>query len=424
MDTLNLKKMGPRKWRVRFKYTDPLTGRRKVYQKTLNDVTVNEARVHRDQAKAACQRGEHGRRPGQRLRAFVDSFMTARGRKGRGGKPLRSSTLERDAFAIDNHILPEAGDWLVTEITRADVERLVDGWCRKKKPVRKKNKKGEIVRDEHGDAMWVEGPLYSRASINTWLKTLKLFLGYCASMCGTENPAADVDALATSKSNRTALTTDQVRKLLTELKNSHPQHWAFCVVGFSTGARFSEISALRWKDVDRESQVLRFEHSQSLGRRHEGDKTHRTWTFPLLPELDEALQWHRQRMLSEQHPGLATDLVFPARVYDVEEAVYNGHMSSSTIRAALASACEKVELPRITPHDMRVTFQTLCVQSGIPGEIVRTVTGHSTERMSAHYTRPHHDAQVRAFGPIAEGFAGELVDGDGDEEQGTGVNDG
>lgn len=381
MDMNNLKKLGPSKWRVRFKYTCVLTGTRKVYQQTLDGASYQQAREHRDRARVEVLEASAApvRRP---LSDFEESFLVYRATRGR--KPLSRLTLQRDANALFNHIIPDAGHWVVLDITRADLDRLVDYW----------------LSGEH-----------STSTVATWLKTLKLFVRYACGQVGrTDDPTANVETVPVLRRKAQPLTIEQLTTLL-DYMHSHTyyaQHWAFVLVAACTGARYSEVSALHWDDVDEENGIIRFGHKQNGGMREVGSKTGRRWTFPLLDELREALRWHRTRMMRQQHPGLGSGIVFPAKPQPGRHGAdaVSGYVWPGTVRNALARSCEKCELPPITTHDLRVSFVTIALDQGVQGEILRTVTGHQSEAMGAYYYHGNSEAQRRLFGPLAAAISG------------------
>lgn len=393
-----MKNLGPNKWRVRFKYTDPRTGRREVYQQTLTGVSYQQAREHRDRARV--QVLEEAIAPDRRqLRDFADSFLVYRGTRGR--KPLSHLTLQRDANALYNHIVPDAGHWVTGDITRADLDGLVDYWLSKEQPEKL---------DDEGKPLPVD--TYSSSSVATWLKTLKLFVRYACGQVGrTDDPTRDVETVPIQRRKATSLNVAELTKLLDYMHEHehYAQHWAFVLVAACTGARYSEVSALHWDDVDETNGIIRFGHKQNQGVREVGSKTGRRWVFPLLEPLQEALRWHRTRMLREQHPGVGWGVVFPTSPqpwrHGAGEPV-SKYVWPNTVRNAVVRSCRELELPEITTHDLRVSFVTIALDHGVQGEILRTVTGHQGEAMGSYYYHGNADAQRRLFGPLAAAISG------------------
>jgi integrase len=366
MDMRNIKPLGPNKYRIRFKYRDPLTGEQVVYQKTLSGVTLVDARAHRDEARAAALRKAREPAP-RRARSFVDSYLATRARRdpGRRGRPISASTLERDAFALDLHIIPEIGDWIVSRITLEDLDELVDRWCLKEKSA---------------------GTLYAASSINVWIKVLKLFLKHACRGVGVESPAEDLEVLPLpSERKGRALTPSEVAALLEWIEESAPQHLAMVWLAVTTGARFSELAAVHWDQVDEDAGVIAYTHSVYKGRRRRGSKTGAEVRAPLAPNVIEALARHRERLVQTRHPLAGGDIVFPARVLSTARAEYAGYQTRTGLAKTLARAARELKQDPITPHDLRRTCNTLML--GVAREhVVQAITGHSTSEMTHHYT--------------------------------------
>ncbi len=107
-------------------------------------------------------------------------------------------------------------------------------------------------------------------------------------------------------------------------------------------------------------------------------KTNRTRTVPLTDELAKVLAEHRKKLLEEQAPGFADGWIFPAKT----KTLVVGTGLQKPLRAALKNAGID---QRFTLHGFRRTFNNLMRQVA-SGEVVRAMTGHVTERMTAHYS--------------------------------------
>jgi integrase len=381
----NLKKMDKDKWRIRFKYTDPLTRNQRIFHETFHG-SLQEARARRDEAKAAARSGSLSvaSRAGERLRDYEPSFLRMRGsREGKNGKSLRRSTKERDIAIISTHIIPDAGDWLVPEIRLRHLEELVDYW--REKPYIGKD--GKPVKGKH----------YKPGAINTWIRVMKVYLGHCCRLAGIDNPAEHVQKLPVRAEEKTCLTIEESGLLLGYLREHSPQWYPFVLISLLTGARFSEVSALRWEDIDEDRRVIRMGRSQYRGTAREGNKAGKFVQSPLLPEMSSALRAWRIRMIAEMHPGVATGLVFPA----TKVGVQNGYRSGSGLRRVLKQACEALEIPVIGVHEMRNTFISTHIECGIPLEFIKASTGQDLDKTTYHYAHISMDARVAASAPVA-----------------------
>lgn len=357
-------------WKVRFKYTDPLTGHQKRYQKTVHG-SLDDAKRHRDEARISTRQGSHQlSRLDLRFGAHVESFLRSRAlRKG-----MAQATLERDVVALDHHILPTCGEWLMDRITKADLEDLQDAWSRKERP---------------------GGGRYKPGTINTWAKTLRLYCAHAWERAGLgESPADGLEDVfdRTEKKGR-ALTGAELRDLASAIEEHYPQHYALFLVGATTGARISEVLALEWRDID--GDVIRFRRHSNDGEIHQGTKTGKEVRAVLLPEVAEVLAEHRQQVAKDQG---VTALIFPS--------VTGGYRGRSATHKWLSRACELAKVDPISFHDLRRTFNSMLLESGANHVLVQALTGHSTDRMTVHYAHVSDDARRAVVVPISEALRG------------------
>lgn len=158
------------------------------------------------------------------------------------------------------------------------------------------------------------------------------------------------------------------------------------------------MTALRWSDIDLDAGLIHIRRAHWHGI-VDTTKTHRTRTVPLTSELARVLREHRRLLLSTQHPGLASGLVFPSMT--------GGLRWTRTIHKPFEAALRAAGIHRRqTIHGLRRTFNNL-VRQVASGEVVRSMTGHVTEKMTEHYSHVDHSeksrAVIRAFGELAGG---------------------
>lgn len=114
------------------------------------------------------------------------------------------------------------------------------------------------------------------------------------------------------------------------------------------GGSLSEVESLDWSDVNLETRWLRL--------RGEKRET-RTRSVPISPAL--------AARLIEAGPQSSGPVV--------------AHWGN--VRRALKEACERAGVKRVSPNDLRRTFASWLVQSGVPLFTVATLMGHSSTRM-------------------------------------------
>lgn len=396
MDTMNLKRLDEKHYEIRFAYKCPLSGDKKICKRRFHG-TVDEARAERDRLKVEMKSGsEPTRSQTRKLKDYQDSFSKAR--TSRRGWKAKKATRERDFYGLKHHILPAMGEWYVSEISLADLERVVDHWLDKRQPKGKGRKEGEP---------------YSTASVNQWIKTTRVYLAWCSKLEGIDSPADGLDYLAKEKKQvGVALSPEQTTTFLDFMKHRYPQWYPMCVLGFQTGLRFSSLSALRWEDIDRSKKVVTFYESQYRGERTEGDKMGKIIHLPLTERFEKLFDRHYRWLMKEEHPGISTGLVFPSIVPDGKQ---NGHLSKSAMRKAMRVACNELEealqekdptatFPRVTPHDMRRTFITRANELQLDPHAIGDATGHSDLRTAAGYDHVKLDRIENALDRVAEGL--------------------
>lgn len=118
-----------------------------------------------------------------------------------------------------------------------------------------------------------------------------------------------------------------------------------------TGCRLTEGINVRWQDVDFERGKLKV-----LGDPVTGTKGGESRDVPLIQEARELLEMIRAERISE--PPSATIL----RYHDA--------------RKALAGACKRIKIARISNHDLRHLFATRCIESGVDIPTVSRWLGH------------------------------------------------
>ena len=102
--------------------------------------------------------------------------------------------------------------------------------------------------------------------------------------------------------------------------------------------------------------------------------------IPRVTELARGLREQRERLLREQHPGLAAESVFPSNV--------GGLLPTGCLNDPIRRVCALVNIKhRLTAHGLRRTLNTLALQVA-SAETTRKILGHATSAMTAHYNAP------------------------------------
>ena len=169
---------------------------------------------------------------------------------------------------------------------------------------------------------------------------------------------------------------DQSSRLLEAIKHTRI-YWPV-LLALATGMRRGEVLALRWKNVDLESAILRVMESleqTKAGLRFKTPKTDRTRAITLPAFAVEELRRLKRRqaeellMLGVRQTG---DTIVCARA-DGEP-----HQPRSLTHEFTRLVKRVKDIPRIRFHDLRHTHATQLLIAGVHPKIVQERLGHST----------------------------------------------
>ena len=161
--------------------------------------------------------------------------------------------------------------------------------------------------------------------------------------------------------------------------DTDPYIWLFCLIGFRTAMRHSEILNLTYANTDFDK--LRFFLPEAkAGARHQ----------PFSEDVKAALLAHRKTLADPDGFVFAADGKFGRR-YD---------MKSQFARVVKAAG-----LPpkTFTPHTMRHTAITRLMEAGVAIETVRKISGHKTLAMVQRYTHISDSAVDTALAQLDSG---------------------
>ena len=149
-----------------------------------------------------------------------------------------------------------------------------------------------------------------------------------------------------------------------------------------TGCRKGEAAEIEWRDVDFKSGEI-----VVRGDKQTGTKNWEIRRVPMIPAARDLFQRMR-----DERPGDGLS----AKVFRVNEA-----------QKAIDGAVKKLKLPRITHHDLRHLFATICIESGVDIPTVSRWLGHKdggalAMKTYGHLRNEHSLAQAQrvSFDPI------------------------
>jgi len=207
----------------------------------------------------------------------------------------------------------------------------------------------------------------SHVTINVHIRTLKSVFSKAVEWEYLErNPFAGYKQLQTQQKPPRFLLPEEVRKIE---KVIDEEIWKF-IFRFLvyTGLRIGEACSLQWKDVDFSRNVIIVEKSKNF----------RSRTVPIHPKLREELL--------KQYEKKERDKVFP--------------FSKSYVERRLKEYFRKAGFPELRIHDLRHTFASLMVMSGVDLKTVQELLGHTSYRTTeiyAHLAAHHLQKAIEKF---------------------------
>ncbi len=297
-------------------------------------------------------------------------------RKTRGAKP---STLARAAQVLEQGILPVLGDRRVDEIRKNDVEEWLS-WAAKSRSRKRRIRSSE--------------------TINGWLRLLKTVLrDAVGDLDLPRDPTFRVKALPARPTRITdeqpnSLTDDELRRLLDAMSGETAEIRALCVVGFFTGMRFGEISALTWNDVREDAGLLLIRRSHWRGK-VTTTKTGKNRSAALHPVMLGALREQRKALLERHLPAIGAALVFPSAT--------GGYHTPSYLEKPFRRILKAAKIDKhLSAHGMRRTFNNLMRQARVDRVVLHATIGHSSESMTEHYSNVRPEEKLAAVNQLVE----------------------
>ena len=159
----------------------------------------------------------------------------------------------------------------------------------------------------------------------------------------------------------------------------------------STGMRIMETAGLQWSDVDFKNRVIHVTKTLSYTSGEYYLSTPKTRTsvrdIPMLDNVYLILKKRRQQqaedrmLLGEMWKALPEldNLVFTQRT---GRHICERLMVNKFDKITRSIQKDGIEFERITPHTLRHTFATRCIENGMPPQVLKTILGHSKLSMT------------------------------------------
>lgn len=298
---------------------------------------------------------------------------------------LRESTQERYLNHIEYHIIPEIGHIKLRKLTVRDIQVMYNN-----------------VRD-HGRVLKGPNDKRDKSLSASYIHSLHRMLKMCLERAVKEellirNPCDNVVLPKVEREEMKILKPENIKAYLAEAERRGCLPMMF--LELCSGLRKGELAALLWEDLDIENKTISI-NKQATRVKGGGVKVTRPKTATSIRKepipqqaVDLLIQEH------EKHPDspymfpspVTGDMLYPDSLNDINEKILDA-----------------IGVERVRFHDLRHTFATIALQSGVDIRTVSGMLGHAdpgfTLRTYTHVTNP---MQVKAAETVGNVIGSQL----------------
>jgi integrase len=280
----------------------------------------------------------------------LDEFLA---RYVRGSKPpLRSAAQIEDTFL--RCVRPRIGEKSIYSLRRGDIVGMLDK-----------------IADEHGAVMADRALAYVRKAFNWWATRDDGFNSPIVKGMARTKPK--------ERARRRTLDDNEIRDLWTALdalgEDAPACYPAFLKALLLTGQRRSEVSRMRWEEIEGDRWVIPAQRAKN------GLENEVQLTTPALALLGKARE---------------SGFVFSS---DGGKTAFSGYSKAKGALdrklAALRKAERRQPMPGFVQHDLRRTARSLMSRAGVPSDHAERVLGHVIGGVRGVYDRHEYQAEKR-----------------------------
>ena len=283
------------------------------------------------------------------------------------GGTIRPTTFARYRYTAEKILKPSLGDKRLSQLMPRDIQRFYDKLATEG---RQDGRGGLSSGTIHGIHVVFHGALRAAQEANLI----------------AQNPTEKANPPKASAPSKNILNEEQLEQFMEEIKKDEIWH-DFFYTELTTGLRRGEICGLKWEDFDEVGgtlKVRRTVHKEKGGKLTTWDtKTEAgARTIILPPSTVEVLQ-------ERKHTAL-TEWIFP------EPLKPENPINPGSAYRHLKILLKQAGLPNIRFHDLRHTFATHALASGVDIKTLSGILGHTRAAFTLDtYTHTTGDMQNR-----------------------------
>lgn len=200
---------------------------------------------------------------------------------------------------------------------------------------------------------------------------------------------------------------NQVKKLLDVLDNESVKYKTLILLALDSGARRSELCALRWSDINMDTKMMSITKSLKVVEGIIDEKTTKTESSKreimisesTIKQLEEYREWQNAYKLVNKKRWKGTD----DRIFT---AIDGSYMFPGTCDHILRKIVKKYNLDPICFHELRHTCASLLINSGIDPKTVSKRLGHADTSITMEiYTHSFEASKIACANKFDEMMA-------------------
>ncbi len=350
----HLRKRGKNSWQICIENgRDPVTGKRNRIYKTVNG-TKKEAKKEMHKLAYEIETGGYIEPSELTVKEYLLRWL-----KDYCKNNLAPSTLESYEIIVKTHLIPALG---AIKLSNLEPMHINSYQTQKLNSGRKDGKPGGL----------------SKRTVQYHHRVLSKALKHAVKWrVINTNPATYIDAPSPDTPEITAMTSEQVNKLL---DNATGWVYNFLYIAVFTGMRRSEILGLRWKDIDLKEKVIHVRQSvtKPAGRDLVFRKPKTNSSIRPINIDDDVVNAFKRRK-KEQNEN---QLFFGEKYNNEYNLVFTKEDGSPFLpqyaTRQFNDVAKKAGLSEFRLHDLRHTHATLMLKAEVHPKVVQERLGHAS----------------------------------------------
>lgn len=301
---------------------------------------------------------------------------------------VRETTLDAYKAMIKNQIKPYLGDRPLSALSTQEIQKFYNTV----------KKYGRVRVDK----------LHGTELADSLVRKIHMMLHEALNMAVTQrliikNPTNGTTIPKNNYAPKQILNDEQLNRFMERIRQDE-QWYDFFYTELTTGLRRGEICGLRWEDFNADTGRLKIRcaiHKKKGGGLTVGETKTETGTRTVLlpPSTAELLRKRKEKSVSEW--------IFP-NIYKPEEP-----MNPDYAYHRLKTLLKQAELPLIRFHDLRHTFATHALVSGVDAKTLSGILGHTNASFTLDtYTHVTTDMQKNASNIVGSFMDEIMLEGD------------